>query len=100
MEKPKALKALRDPAPNAPAPVPLPVASAVKALHEGTATSHQQQLALQWIIREAAGKAYFPYHPTDRDTTFALGKVFVADQIIGLFNADLSSLRSGSNEKP
>jgi hypothetical protein len=87
------LKALARPAADAIAPVSLAVAAAIKALHQGEASSHQQQIALQWIVREAAGKSHFPYHPSDRDTAFALGRYFVADQIIGLFNADLSSLR-------
>ncbi len=72
---------------------PVSVVAAVKALHDGTALPHQQQLALQWIVREACGKAHFPYHQNDRDTAFALGRVFVADVLIGMFNADLSSLR-------
>lgn len=96
-KKTKALKALPRPAADALAVVSLPVATAIKALHNGTADSHQQQIALQWIVREACGKAHFPYHPGDRDTVFALGRLFVADQIIGLFNADLSSLRSGNH---
>lgn len=91
--KPKALRAAPRLAADAAAPVDLPIVSAVKAMHAGTATAHQQQLALQWIVREAAGKAHFPYHATERDTAFALGRLFVAEQIIGLFNADLSSLR-------
>lgn len=93
----KALKTLPRLAADAVAPVSLPVAAAIKALHAGEANSHQQQMALQWIVREAAGKAHFPYHASDRDTAFALGRYFVADQIIGLFNADLSSLRRAEN---
>lgn len=73
------------------------VAAAMKALHAGTATGHQQQVALQWIVREAGGKAYFPYLPDPHDTAFALGRYFVADLIVGLINADLSSLRRASN---
>lgn len=87
------LKAAPRRAADEPAPVSLAVATAIRALHDGTANSHQQQLALQWIVRDAGGKAQFPYHATDRDTAFALGRLFVADQIVGLFNADLSSLR-------
>ena len=98
MTKPKALKALRSPPPEEAAPVTLAVASAIKALHNGDATAHQQQIALQWIIREAAYKAYLPFQPTDRSTAFALGRQFVAEQIVGLFNADLSSLRRDLNE--
>ena len=96
----KALTTKPVPGPLTPAPVTIEIAGAIKALHDGTAAPHQQKMALQWIIREAAGKAYFPYHQSDRDTAFALGKVFVADQIIGLFNADLSTLRREPSEKP
>lgn len=88
-----ALKAAPRPPIDQPPPVPLAVAAAVKALHAGEASAHQQQIALQWIVREACGKAHFPYQPSDRDTVFALGRLFVADLIVGLFNADLSSLR-------
>lgn len=76
---------------------PLHVAAAIKALHAGEASPYQQQVALTWIVREAGGKAYFPYHPGDRDTAFMLGRLFVADLIVGLFNADLSSLRRAAD---
>ena len=89
----KALKALARPPVDQPPIAPLAVAMAVKALHNGTASEHQQRMALEWIVREACGKAHFPYAASDRDTAFALGRLFVADLIVGLFNADLSSLR-------
>jgi len=98
--KEKTLKVLPRPGADEPGKVTVAVAGAIKAMHAGTAEPHQQQLALQWIIREAAAKAYFPYHPGDRDTAFALGRLFVADQIIGLFNADLSSIRRAENVDP
>jgi hypothetical protein len=90
----KTLKAAPKPRADELPPIPVAVAGAIKALHAGQADEHQQGLALQWILREACGKAYFPYHPSERDTAFALGRQFVADAIIGLFNADLSALRS------
>ena len=95
----KTLKALAPLAANAVAPVTLPVAAAIKALHDGIASAHQQKIALAWIVREAAGKAHFPYHANERDTVFALGRLFVAEQIVGLFNADLSSLRRADHEE-
>ncbi|HEY9064721.1 MAG TPA: hypothetical protein VIO33_07030 [Burkholderiaceae bacterium] len=98
--KPTKLKALERPAADAMPEVPLAVATAVKALHNGVASEHQQRIALQWIVREACGKAHFPYHSTERDTAFALGRLFVADLIVGLFNADLSSLRRAENADP
>lgn len=89
----------RPPADEVPA-VSLVVAQSIKALHDGRATEHQQKTALQWILREACGKAHFPFYETDRDTVFALGRQFVADNIIGLFNADLSTLRSDHEARP
>ena len=94
-KKPTTLTAQVTRPPDQPAPVPIQIAGAIKAMHRGDASGHQQQIALDWIIREACGKSYFPYHQSDRDTVFALGKLFVADQIVGLINADLSTLRSG-----
>jgi hypothetical protein len=91
--KPTKVKALAPPAANAAPVTPLEVVGAFKALHRGEAEPHQQQIALQWLVREACGKAYFPYHPNDRDTAFALGRQFVGDLVVGLFNAELSSLR-------
>lgn len=88
------LKALPTPAANAVPAAPLMVAAAFKALHAGEASGHQQQIALQWLIREACGKAHFPYHGEQtHDTAFALGRQFVGDVVVGFFNADLSSLR-------
>lgn len=44
------------------------------------------ETGLNWIISGGiVGKKYFPYHQTDRDTTFSLGRYFVAEQIVGLF---------------
>lgn len=97
MNRPAQLKAAPKPAADQPPAVPVAVAASIKALHAGEATGHQQQLALAWIVREAGGKAHFPFHGSDRDTCFALGRLFVADLIVGLFNADLSSLRDSAN---
>jgi hypothetical protein len=92
--KPKRLKALSAPAANEVPAAPVAVAAAFKALHAGEAAPHQQQIALQWLVREACGKAHFPYHgDRTHDTAFALGRQFVGDIVVGLFNADLSSLR-------
>jgi hypothetical protein len=98
MADPKKLKAAAPLPAHTIASVTLPIAAAIKALHDGSASAHQQQIALQWIVREAAGKAHFPYHANERDTVFALGRLFVAEQIVGLFNADLSSLRRADYE--
>lgn len=89
----KTLKAAPRRACDTIAPANAVVAASIKALHTGTATPHQQQTALQWIIREAGGKAYFPYHADPHDTAFALGRLFAAEAVLGLVNADLSAVR-------
>jgi hypothetical protein len=96
-KKPPRLKALPQPSATEVQPAPLVVVAAFKALHAGEASPHQQQVALQWLIREACGKAHFAYHASDRDTVFALGRQFVGDLVLGLFNADLSSLRRAAH---
>jgi hypothetical protein len=85
------------PAPQQPADfipdAPLHIAEAFKALHRGEASDYQQTQAMGWLLAEACGKSRFPYHPSERDTAFALGRHFVADILIGFINADLSPLR-------
>ena len=90
-------KALRAPA-NEPAPINLFIATAARALAEGTANEHQQTQFVKWLVFQACGKNYPPYHATDRDTAFALGRHFVADQFNGLLTVDLSVLRRMTNE--
>jgi ABC-type nickel/cobalt efflux system permease component RcnA len=92
------LKALRRPPPARP---PERAAGRGRRL-QGAAHrhrhAHQQQIALQWLVREACGKAHFPYYgDRTHDTAFALGRQFVGDLVVGLFNADLSSLRRAPN---
>lgn len=96
-KKPPALKTAAPLGAREVNPAPLAVAAAFKALHTGEASAHQQQIALQWLVREACGKAHFPYHgEATHDTAFALGRMFVGDLVVGLFNADLSALRRAS----
>lgn len=97
-KKPPALKAAPQPAANQAPIAPLAVAAAFKALRAGEASGHQQQIALDWLIREACGKNHSPYYgQSTHDTSFALGRQFVADLIVGLFIADLSTLRKADS---
>lgn len=68
-------------------------AVAIQALIRGDADSHQQQLAMKWIIEQASEMYAFQYQPTDRDTAFALGRAFVGQQIVGLSKLNLMALR-------
>jgi hypothetical protein len=96
MRKDKPLQVLARPAADVILPAPKAVAVAMKALYAGTANPHQQKTALEWIMREAGGKGYFPYHASDRDTCLALGRLLVADAIVGLITAEIS-LRNPEN---
>ncbi len=78
---------------NEPAPISLFMAQAARALAQGQAGEHQQKELLKWLVFQACGKANPMYHATDRDTAFALGRAFVADQLNGLLTVDLDALR-------
>lgn len=92
----KKLKPATRPA-DEPAAISLFIATAARALAEGKAVEHQQKEFVAWLVREACGNAYPPYHHTDRDTSFALGRRFVADQFHGLLTVNLDSLRRLEN---
>lgn len=69
---------------------------ALRALQAGTATAHQQQRALAWII-ESARTYDQPYRPTSpTDTAFACGMQFVGQAIVKLLNAKIER----ANTKP
>ena len=51
---------------------------------DGTALAHQQIRAMAWLINVAAGTYDAHYHPSERDTAFALGRAFVGQQIVKL----------------
>lgn len=53
----------------------------LQALAQGTADRDQQLRALKWIMYNACGFNDIIYRETDRDTAFAEGKRFVAQQI-------------------
>ena len=86
-------KATRADGPHIPPPYPIAVAVAIQALVHGEADGHQQQMAMCWIIEQAAGTYDFQYYPTDRETAFALGRAFVGQQVVKLSKLDTQSLR-------
>lgn len=63
---------------------------AVRALSKGEATPEQQKRALDWVIHTAAATYDMPYRTDadggERETSFALGRVFVGQQIVKLIN--------------
>lgn len=56
---------------------------AIQALHTGTASERQQQLALAFIIKHLCRTDEFNYFPSDRDTAFALGREAVGKALRG-----------------
>jgi len=89
-EKPK--KTLVN-SPAVPALYALADASAVRALMDGEATPEQQIRALRWIVEVAAGAYEFHYYGNERDTTFALGRAFVGQQIVKMTKLNIGALR-------
>lgn len=80
------LKPLSTPAPYVPFPPEQHHCAALRALRDGVASEHQQKLALEYIYA-ACGVSKTAYRPDSaRDTDFALGKQFVAGQIISAMN--------------
>lgn len=72
----------------------LPDAVAIKALAEGKADEWQQKRALHWIMTVAAmqnGNAFYPESPME--TAYAMGRKYVAEQIVGLIKDDLSKFK-------
>ena len=91
--------ATRAAGPHIPPPYELADVSAIKALQRGDASEHQQQRALKWIIEQAAGTYQMNFYPTDRETSFALGREFVGQQVVKLLHLDLSALAKKPMER-
>lgn len=89
------------PAPWLPAPYTGAIAHAIRACIGGTATEHQQKLAMNWIINVASNADDMSYRPGglegDRDSAFAEGRRYVGNQIKKLFNLPLSITTQGEN---
>ncbi len=84
--------ATRAQGPQVPPPYDVADVSAIQALSRGTANEDQQRRALKWIIERAAGTYDFSFYPGERETSFALGRVFVGQQVVKLTKLDLSIL--------
>ncbi len=69
-------------------------ASALKALHAGTADAHQQRRALDWILKSACGLPDWPYVVGDPDQTHIhLGRQYVGQLIMKLIQINLGAVR-------
>lgn len=72
----------KQPEPFIPAPYTESVTAALQALERGEADSGQQQLALAWIINDAAKTYDLEYRTDGRDHAFSSGRRFVGLQIV------------------
>ncbi len=97
MNAPRPKKPTLATGPQVPAIYELAHISAFQALQRGDASSDQQRMALDWLIKQASGMYEFHYYPSDRDTAFALGRGFVGQQVVKLLTLNLMSLRREQN---
>lgn len=74
--------AFKVPAPWVPERFTNAEANAIKMLVSGEASHDQQITAVEFIVRKICGYNDLGYYPDERDTAFALGKRFVATEII------------------
>lgn len=68
-------------------------AAAMKALLTGTASSHQQQRAINWILYSASCVNDLSFRQDPYLTAFAEGKRFVGLMIVDLCKQDLELLK-------
>lgn len=73
--------------------------SSMQALFGGVANEGQQKRAVAWILESACGIGQWPYREDQRETDIALGRQFVAHQIVGLTKVNLSALRKREEKK-
>lgn len=92
------MKVTRAQGPQVPAAYEPADVIAIQALINGKADGPQQQRAMRWIIEQAAGMYEFQYYPSDRDTSFALGRGFVGQQIVKLSKLNATKLLRSGNE--
>ena len=64
-----------------------------QALQRGEAEPYQQQRVIKWLIEQAAGTYEFQFYPTDRETSFSLGRAFVGQQVVKMLNLDATKLQ-------
>jgi hypothetical protein len=69
-------------------------AHAIQRLASGEATPDQQKRALRYVVETLCATYDLPYRPESaRDTDFALGRMFVGQQIVKLTKINLSTLK-------
>jgi hypothetical protein len=91
-------QAIEDHAPWKPPSFEPADAAALQALARGSATMDQQKRALNWIVHNACATYDLAYRPGagdgERDTSFALGRQFVGQQIVKLLNLKIGLIKA------
>lgn len=82
--KDRTFKHIKPPGAAQPAKFSEAQAYAIQQMLNGCATEHQQKIGMAWILTQASNAYGECFHPTDRETSFALGRAFVGQQIIGI----------------
>lgn len=87
-----------------PPPYELADVVAIQALERGAATPEQQRRALDWFLRKACAIGDMPFRPGghegERETNFALGRLFAGQQTAKLMRLDLSLLKRSPHADP
>lgn len=94
------VKAIKQRPAHEPAQASEFIVHCIQALAAGTATAHQQKTALHWIIAEASQAHTPPYYPTDRESTFAMGRQSPGLQLIGILKIDLLAFTQTMTKEP
>lgn len=76
-----------------PAPFEMADAVAIQALMAGVADELEQKRGMKWILEQACGLPVWGYRESARETDIALGRHFVAQQVLGLNNLAISKLQ-------
>lgn len=83
-------------APWKPAHWEIADATALRQVYAGTASPEMQKRAMAFILDTLCSIQDWPFRPGEageRDTTLALGRQYVAHQILKLIKIDLSKVR-------
>lgn len=79
-----------------------PIVAAFKAINKGEARGDQQQIALKFLLGTLCENNHSPFRPDARETDFALGKQWVAQQVLRLIAEPFERLtgKQTTGEKP
>lgn len=92
------VKALKAKPVDEPAAFTAAQAGALQALARGQASEHQQRVAYDWLLREAAGIGAQSFRAGDSHATaFMEGRRFVGAQMVAVTMIDIEKLKDDTN---